>query len=145
MISRNIKRDDKPRIPSSSNDKIRGNCSKSVGAGEPGIEMGVLREFEGKVVGAEGILLKHITENFSVRDRAAGREDGSKLNISDINASKFVSPEPSTAIGNRIGSEDSECLSSERLRTSQSLLKRFRPHIISYMMQPIDQMSTLLL
>src|SRR5271170_5078720 len=137
MMSRNIKRDDRPRIPPSSNDKIRGNGLKSVGASEPGVEMGVVR--------AEGIPLKHITENFSVRDRAAGREDGSKLNISDINASKFVSPEPSTAIGNRIGSEDSECLSSERLRTSQSLLKRFRPHIISYMMQPIDQMSTLLL
>lgn len=73
MISRNIKRDDRPRIPSSSNDKIRGNCSKSVGTGKPRIEMGILREFEGEVVGAEGKLLEHIAENFSVRDRAAGR------------------------------------------------------------------------
>ena len=70
MIPRNINKDDRPRIPPSSKDKIRGNGLNS--------GTGVLREFEKKVARAEGKvgifdLLEHISENLSVSDRAAGR------------------------------------------------------------------------
>ena len=74
MISRNIKRDDRPRIPPSSNDKSRGNGLKS----REGVGTGVRREFENEVVRATGIsgifeLAENIPENHSFRDRAAGR------------------------------------------------------------------------
>jgi hypothetical protein len=101
MISRNINRDDRPRIPPLSNDTIRGNPSNFGGAGkEFGIE--VLREFESEF---EDIFdpSEQILENLSVRDRAAGRQDESKLNISDIKASSWagsVSVERSIEVGN---------------------------------------------
>jgi len=69
MMSRNMKRDDRPRIPPSSNDKIRGQRLES-----------------GRKAGTYNVP-EHISENFSVKDRAAGRLDGSRLNILEIRES----------------------------------------------------------